>query len=88
MIVGKVSIAFVAAGTGGIFVFAKSSRVIVVPLALFNLPPLRTPAFRESDISIIFPHLTVTPASIVVEKTTDSPEFCSLYKNHFPNLLA
>jgi len=34
------------------------------------------------------PGLTKTPAAIVVEKEQVSPEFCSLYKNHLPNLAA
>ena len=70
----------------GISVFSKSSSVTVVPLALFILPPLLTPAFNESETSIISPHLKVTPASIVVVNAMVSPEFCSLNKNHFPNL--
>ena len=41
----------------GISVFSKSSSVTVVPLALFILPPLLTPAFNESETSIISPHL-------------------------------
>ena len=73
----------------GISVLAESSKTTVVVLVtLFKRPPRLTPAFSLSDISMTSPQRTSTPAAAVVEKVQVSPEFCSLYKNHLPNLLA
>ena len=73
----------------GISVLAESSKTTVVVLVtLFNKPPRLTPAFKLSDISITSPQRTNAPAAAVVAKEQVSPEFCSLYKNQRPNLLA
>ena len=85
---GKITDNVGDSATEGIFVFAKSSIVITVVVASFIRPPLLVPAFTGSDISIIWEGLIKLPAAIVVVKEQVSPLFCSLYKNHLPNLLA
>ena len=73
----------------GISVEAESSRTTTVVLVTEeSKPPLLTPAFNESAISMMSPHLTKTPAAAVVVKAQLSPEFCSLNKNHIPSLAA
>ena len=69
-------------------VFVESSTTIDVVVADFILPPLLSPAFTGSLIEIIWPHLTKVPDSAVILNWQDSPDFCSLYKNHLPILAA
>ena len=65
-----------------------SNTTTVVLVTEESKPPLLTPAFSESAISIMSPHLTKAPAAEVVAKAQVSAEFCSLNRNHFPNLAA
>ena len=69
-------------------VLAVSSTVIVVVVAAFTLPPLRTPALTGSFISITAPGLSITPLSIEVVNVITSLSFCSANKIALPNLAA
>ena len=66
----------------------SSKTTTVVLVTLLKRPPRLTPALSLSDISITSPQRTNTPAAAVVVNEQVSPEFCSLYKNQRPNLLA
>ena len=69
-------------------VLAVSSTVIAVVVADAIFHPLLSPLLTGSLTSMICPGLTNVPASSVTSKEQVSPEFCSLYKNHFPILEA
>ncbi len=77
----------------GLFVASKSvletsSTSTAVVDAECIRPPLLRPALTGSLICITCPGLIKTPASAVQVKVQVSVAFCSLYKNHRPNLLA
>ena len=70
-------------------VAAVSSTVTtVVEAALFNLPPLLTPALTGSCISIIAPGLTTAPESMEVANATTSDSFSSANNIALPHLFA
>ena len=69
-------------------VFVESSTVMLVVVAVFTLPPFRTPDLTGSATFITAPHLTIDPASRVVVNETTSPSFAWVYKNHLPSLCA
>ena len=63
-----------------------SSTVISVVVADAIFPPLLSPLLTGSLTSIICPVLPMFQLQELPEKEQVSPEFCSLYKNHFPIL--